>query len=132
MSDVGWFLVGLMVLPVGFGCWWGLDEIATQFRYWYTRPVDLAGKQLAYRRSLITGLTLELLDATHVRAIRLPFNRIFLIRSNPGARWGRVCREYDFVSQDYVVVGNDFENARSAIGRALDELGHTEETDRDR
>lgn len=122
MSGVLWFVIGLAVLPVGFGIWMALDGVVERFRYWYTRPIDLTGKPLAYRRSLIIGLTLELLDAHHVRGIRLPFNRVFVIRSNPG-------REYDFLADggnNWVLIGDDFDNAKVLIGKALDELGYSE------
>lgn len=117
MNDLGIFLSGVAVIPTALGLWWLASTGSTRLRRWYTRPVDLAGKTLAYRRALIVGLTLELLDATHVRAIRLPFNRVFVIRSNPR-------KEYDFVGQKYVAIGGDFENAEQLIGKALDDLGY--------
>lgn len=125
MNAIWWFLAGLAVLPVGFGAWWLGTELKDKLEYWYTRPVDLSGKTLAYRRSLVVGLSLELLDATHVRAIRLPFNRVFIIRSTPRDHRG-VKREYDFVGKAWVLIGDDFQNAEQLMGKALDELGYSE------
>lgn len=122
MSEAIWFVAGIAVLPAGAGVWWVVNTAVSKFRWCYTKPMDLTGKKLASRRSLIVGLTLELLDATHVRAIRLPFNRVFVIRSNPD-------REYDFVGKDWVLIGGDFENASGLIGKALDALGYAVEED---
>lgn len=119
MSPAAAFLLGIVTLPIGTAIVMGGDWIAHRFRRWYTRPRQLEGKTLAARRSLITGLTLELLDARHVRAIRLPFNRAFVIRSNPK-------REYDFVGEEWVMIGDDYKNASEIIGKALDELGYAE------
>jgi len=119
MSPAAAFLLGIVTLPSAIGVVLGGDWMAHRFRRWYTRPLQLEGKTLAARRSLITGLTLELLDARHVRAIRLPFNRAFVIRSNPK-------REYDFVGEEWVMIGDDYKNARETIGKALDELGYAE------
>lgn len=120
MNGLWWFLIGLTILPaiVGIGAGW--SYLYGWFGEWYTKPVDLAGKRLAYRRSLITGTVIELLDATHVRAWSLPFNRALIIRSTPP-------RTYDFIGTDWVVIGDDYDNARSVIGKALDELGYPEE-----
>lgn len=120
MSGWVWFCIGVLVTPVGIGAYAVWTVIGARFRDWYTRPRGLTGKSLAFRRSLITALTLELLDATHVRAIRLPFNRIIVIRSNPA-------REYDFIGKEWVVIGDDYNNAREVIGRALDALGYEED-----
>lgn len=122
------FFIGLAVLPVGFGLWWLATEVKDRFRYWYTKPVNLTGRTLVYRRSLIVGMTLELLDASHVRAVRLPFNRFFIIRSTPVDSRG-VRREYDFISKGWVLVGGGFDEARAVIGKALDELGYAVESD---
>lgn len=119
MNPLVWFLMGLATLPIAAGAVLGGDWVAHRFRHWYTRPLRLEGKALAHRRSVIVGLTLELLDAHHVRAIRLPFNRAFVIRSNPK-------REYDFIAAEWVLIGDDYKNASEIIGRALDELGYAE------
>lgn len=111
------FFLGLMTLPVLAGIALLVMRTFNLAKNWYLRPIEMDRKTLAYRRSLIVGLTLEILDASHVRAVRLPFNRVFLIRSNPQ-------REYDFISKDWVLIGGDFDNARSLIGKALDELGY--------
>lgn len=115
-----WFVAGLATLPAAAGIWATFNWTTRRFRDWYTRPIDLTGRPLAFRRSLITGVVIELLDSTHVRAIRLPFHRMLVIRSNPD-------REYDFVGQPYVLIGVDFENVRSLLGKAFDELGYGEE-----
>lgn len=120
MTGLWWFLAGLAVLPVGFGMWWAGSELAAKLRWWYTRPVDLSSKTIAYRRSLVVGLSLEILDATHVWAVRLPFNRLFIIRSTPRT-------EYDFVGKQWVVIGGDFENTEQLMRKALDELGYVDE-----
>jgi len=117
MNALLWFLAGLVVLPIGAGIWAVWAYLYGRVGVWFTRPVDMDAKTIAWRRSLIVGLTLELLDATHVRAVRLPFNRLFVIRSNPRM-------EYDFVSQEWVVIGGDFQNAEDLIGKALDQLGY--------
>lgn len=122
MTGLWWFLAGLAVLPMGFGMWWAGSELTAKMRWWCTRPVDLSSKTIAYRRSLVVGLSLEILDATHVRAIRLPFNRLFIIRSTPRT-------EYDFVGKQWVVIGDDFENTEQLMGAALDALGYTEGED---
>jgi hypothetical protein len=121
-----WFVLGLAVLPVGFGAAVLGEKVLMVIRHAYTRPIKFTDKTLAWRRSLIVGLTLELLDATHVRAIRLPFNRVFIIRSNPR-------KQYDFVGQSWVAIGADFQNAEQLIGHALDQLGYElpAETDAD-
>lgn len=120
MNPLLWFLSGLVVLPilVGLAALW--SNLYAHFDGWVTRRVDLRAKKLAFRRSLITGLTIELLDATHVRAIKLPFSRALIIRSNPP-------REYDFIGQEWVVIGDDYNSAREVIGKGLDELGYTED-----
>lgn len=119
MNPLAYYLIGIATLPIGLGVVMGGDWVAHRFRRWYTRPQQLEGKRLAVRRSLIFGMTLELLDARHVRAIRLPFNRAFIIRSNPK-------REYDFVGEQWVMIGDDYKNASEVIGKALDELGYAE------
>ncbi|WP_457066864.1 hypothetical protein [Mycobacteroides abscessus] len=119
MNPLAYYLIGIATLPIGLGVVMGGDWVAHRFRHWYTRPQQLEGKRLAVRRSLIFGMTLELLDARHVRAIRLPFNRAFIIRSNPK-------REYDFVGEQWVMIGDDYKNASEVIGKALDELGYAE------
>lgn len=111
------FFLGNMILPALAGIAFLSMRGYNLVKHWYLRPTELDRKTLAYRRSLIVGLTLEILDASHVRAVRLPFNRVFLIRSNPK-------REYDFTGKDWVVIGSDFKNARTLIGKALDELGY--------
>ncbi|SKX80493.1 Uncharacterised protein [Mycobacteroides abscessus subsp. bolletii] len=119
MNPLAWYLIGILTLPIGTAIVMGGDWIAHRFRRWYTRPLQLEGKTLAARRALITGLTLELLDARHVRAIRLPFNRAFIIRSNPK-------REYDFVGEEWVMIGDDYKNTSEIVGKVLDELGYAE------
>ena len=117
MSGAWWFIIGLAVLPVVYGIAFCAVNAKDQFRHWYTRPYPLEGEALEKRRTIITALVVELLDARHVRAFRLPFNRVFVIRSTPK-------QEYDFISRQWVVVGEDFDNTREVIGRALDELGY--------
>ncbi|UHJ58605.1 hypothetical protein LT337_32680 (plasmid) [Mycolicibacterium fortuitum] len=119
MNELWWFLIGLTVLPALFGIGAGWSYLYGRFGEWYTRPVNLAGKTLAYRRSLITGTVIGLLDATHVRAWKLPLNRVLIIRS-------KAPREYDFIGKEWVVVGDDFSVTRTVIGKALDELGYPE------
>lgn len=120
MNGVGWFVTGVVTLPALYGMVYAVSAFTRWFGGWFTQAKALTGKSLAYRRSLITGLTIELLDAAHVRAFRLPFNRIFVIRSTPP-------REYDFVGQDYVAIGADYDSTSVVIGKALDELGYQEE-----
>ena len=122
MNEILWVLVGLAIIPAGVGVIAAWNYVAGRLRWWYTKPYTLNGRTLHARRSLIVGMTLELLDASHVRAIRLPFNRVFIIRSNPQ-------REYNIVGQDYVVIGADFQVAETVLGKALDELGYTVEPD---
>lgn len=117
MTAPVWFLAGAAIIPLGFAIFMVADTVTTRFRHWYTKRVDISAKTLAWRRSLIVGLTLELLDATHVRAIRLPFNRLFVIRSNPRM-------QYDFVGKSWVVIGDDYKNAHEVFGEALDKLGY--------
>lgn len=116
------FAVGIAALPALAACWWAFNQIEVRLRYWWTKPMLLHDhpNEMAVRRSLITALALELLDARHVRGIRLPFNRLYIIRSNPK-------REYDFPSQKPVLIGGDYKNAREIFGRALDKLGYTED-----
>ncbi|SKT21958.1 hypothetical protein [Mycobacteroides abscessus] len=119
MPSLAWYLIGIATLPAAVGVVLGGDWLAHRFRRWYTRPLRLEGKTLAARRSLITGLTLELLHARHVRAIRLPFNRAFIIRSNPRD-------EYDLVGTEWVAINREFIDASEIIGNALDEMGYAE------
>lgn len=119
MPSLAWYLIGIATLPIAFRVMVGGEWLISRARWIYTRPLRLEGKRLAFRRSLIVGMTLELLDARHVRAIRLPFSRAFIIRTNPK-------REYDFVGEEWVVIGDDYKNASEIIGNALDELGYAE------
>lgn len=122
MTEVLWFLAGLALLPAGFGLVVAYQKLVANFRWWYSRPVDMSAKTLAFKRSLIVALTLEVLDASHVRAVRLPFNRLFVFRSNPH-------RQYDILGKEWVVIGSDFKNTEQLIGKALDELGYKVEVD---
>lgn len=116
------FLAGLVVIPIGVAVVAGVYRVGGVVRWAVTKPVDLAGATLRRRRSAIVMMTLEMLDARHVRAIRVPFGRLFIIRTNP-------LREYDFCANNYVPIGDDYGNAESLIGRALDELGYEIEED---
>ncbi|MEW5810284.1 MAG: hypothetical protein AB1925_12605 [Actinomycetota bacterium] len=118
------FAAGIATLPLLAACWLGADWLQIRLRHWWTRPMLLHDhpNEMAVRRSLITGLALELLDARHVRGIRLPFNRLYIIRSNPN-------REYDFPSGKPVLIGDDYKNARNLFGHVLDQLGYAEEDD---
>ncbi|WP_016891468.1 hypothetical protein [Mycobacteroides abscessus] len=119
MPSLAWYLIGIATLPIAFAVMIGGEWLISRARWIYTRSLRLEGKRLAFRRSMIVGMTLELLDARHVRAIRLPFSRAFIIRTNPK-------REYDFVGEEWVVIGDDYKNASEIIGNALDELGYAE------
>jgi hypothetical protein len=119
VSDLWWFLIGLAVLPTGAGLFLLGDWLIVNTRKWYTKPRDLTDSSLRFRRSMITGVALELLDATHARVIRLPFSRVLVIRSNSKSNYVE-----SFVRRQSTVVGGDYQNAFEVLGKALDELGY--------
>ena len=110
--------LGIITLPVLFAVWVAVQLGYTQIRGWITHPNPLGAKDLPKRQSLITFMTLELLDARYVRGVRIPFGRMVIIRSNPR-------REYDMVTpRNSVLVGDDYDNTRHLVGKMLSELGY--------
>ncbi|KXO90944.1 Uncharacterised protein (plasmid) [Tsukamurella tyrosinosolvens] len=126
-NAAAWFVIGALTLPSAFLLFAGVQWLWGALGRAWIAPRELSGKSLQVRRSVVVMAALELLDARHVRIVRLPFNRIVILRSNPR-------RQYDWDSDGLILIGDAYEHAdevfERAINTALDQLGYSDDTGR--